>query len=148
MQYDFEESVGFWIIQAHQSYARAITERLSPYGITFRQAQVVAHLTFDGAQTQSALATQMMIEPPSLVGVLHRMERNGLVERRGCTEDGRCKLVHLLPAAEAIWQQVADCAREVRSEAVRGMSDAEVSQLKRLLNQVKENVTAMSSTAS
>jgi len=142
MKYDFEESIGFWLTLAHQSYSRAIAERLLPHGITFRQAQVLGYLELDGPQTQSELAARMMIEPPSLVGVLNRMERNRLVQRQGCPDDRRRKLIHLLPTAEALWQQVADCAREVRSKAVRGMSAAEVKQLKRLLNKVNENVKA------
>jgi MarR family transcriptional regulator for hemolysin len=142
MKYDFEESVGFWLTLAHQGYSRAIAERLLPHGITFRQAQVLGYLELDGPQTQSELAARMLIEPPSLVGVLNRMERSLLVQRQGCAEDRRRNVIHLLPAAEALWQQIADCAREVRTEALRGMSAAEVKQLKRLLNKVSENVNA------
>ena len=142
MKYDFEESVGFWLTLAHQGYSRAISERLLPHGITFRQAQVLGYLELDGPQTQSELAARMLIEPPSLVGVLNRMERSLLVQRQGCAEDRRRNVIHLLPAAEALWHQIADCAREVRTEALRGMSAAEVKQLKRLLNRVSENVNA------
>ncbi|QDS99146.1 MarR family winged helix-turn-helix transcriptional regulator [Adhaeretor mobilis] len=141
MKYDFEESVGVWLTLAHQSYSRAIAERLLPHGITFRQAQVLGFLELDGPQTQSELAGKMMIEPPSLVGVLNRMERSGLVERQCCPDDRRCNSIHLLPSAEALWQQVAECARQVRTAAVRGMSGAEIAQLKRLLTKVNENVS-------
>lgn len=140
MKYDFEESVGFWLIRAHQCYSRAIAERLVPYGITFRQAQVLAYLELDGPQTQAELAARMMIEPPSLVGVLNRMEKSDLVKRICCCEDRRRNLIHLQPAATELWQQVADCAREIRAEAIRGLSAPEVKQLKRLLNKVSENV--------
>jgi len=142
MKYDFEESVGFWLTLAHQSYSRAVAERLLPHGITFRQAQVLGYLELEGPQTQSELAARMMIEPPSLVGVLNRMEQSRLVRRQGCPDDRRRNVIHLLPAAEALWQQVADCARQVRSEALRGMSAAEVKELKHLLNKVSENVNA------
>lgn len=142
MKYDFEESVGFWLTVAQQSYSRAIAERLSPHGITFRQAQVLGYLELAGPQTQSELAARMMIEPASLVGVLNRMQQGGLVERQCCSEDRRRNMIHLLPAATAIWQQVADCARQVRTEALRGLSAAETSQLKYLLNKVSENVSA------
>jgi MarR family transcriptional regulator for hemolysin len=142
MKYDFEESVGFWLTLAHQNYSRAVTERLLPHGITFRQAQVLGYLELDGPQTQSELAARMMIEPPSLVGVLNRMEQNHLVQRLGCTEDRRRNVIHLLPAAETLWQQIANCARQVRTAALRGMSAAEVKQLKHLLNKVSENVSS------
>jgi MarR family transcriptional regulator for hemolysin len=127
---------------AHQNYSRAVTERLLPHGITFRQAQVLGYLELDGPQTQSELAARMMIEPPSLVGVLNRMEQSRLVQRQSCPEDRRRNVIYLLPAAGALWQQVAVCARQVRSKALRGMSAAEVKQLKHLLNKVSENVNA------
>lgn len=143
MKYDFEESVGVWLAIAHQSYGSAIADRLRPHGITFRQAQVLGYLEFYGPQSQADLAARMMIEPPSLVGVLNRMERNQLVERKTCPLDSRSNLVHLLPAAESLWNNIANCAREVRSAALRGMSKREIDELKRLLNRVTENVNAI-----
>ncbi len=144
MRYEFEESIGFWIAIANQAFVKAISERLAPHGITFRQAQVLGYLQLDGPQTQKDLCARMLIEPPSLVGVLDRMEQAGLVERRGCPRDGRRKLIHLLPAAEAIWDRVAGCAREVRAQAIEGLSTGEVAQLKSLLEKVHQNVSAAS----
>lgn len=141
MRYDFEESVGYWLTMAHQNYSRAIAERLLPHGITYRQAQVLGYLELLGPLTQRELADRMMIEPPSLVGVLNRMERRRLVERKNCPDDRRRKIIHLRPAAEALWRQVANCAREVRAQALRGLTAGEAKQLKRLLNKVTVNVS-------
>ncbi|QDU86913.1 Transcriptional regulator SlyA [Pirellulimonas nuda] len=147
MRYEFEDSIGYWIAIANQGFARAITEKLAPHGITYRQAQVLGYLELDGPQTQKALCGRMLIEPPSLVGVLNRMELAGLVERRGCPDDRRRKLIYPLPPAEAIWEKVAGCAREVRAQAAKGLSTSEVAQLKTLLQKVHQNVSSTSPTA-
>ncbi|MEZ6073592.1 MAG: hypothetical protein R3C10_25775 [Pirellulales bacterium] len=45
-------------------------EELTPHGITFRQMQVMAWLMLEGELSQNELASRMIIEPPTLVGVL------------------------------------------------------------------------------
>jgi MarR family transcriptional regulator for hemolysin len=60
LQYDFEESIGYWLTMAHQAYHREFTARVAPHGITYRQAQVLVWLVWlvvDGRLTQAELAT-------------------------------------------------------------------------------------------
>lgn len=142
LQYDFDESIGYWIATAHQSYMRLFNERLAPFGITYRQAQVLGWLAADGPMSQTDLAARMLIEPPSLVGILDRAEHAGLIERRACPEDRRRKLVHTLPAAERVWNRIAQVGREIRRQAVQGMTVDEVETLRTLLAKVRENVAA------
>ncbi len=142
LQYDFDESVGYWLATAHQAYMRVFNDQLAPHGITFRQAQMLGMLATEGPLSQSALAARMLIEPPSLVGILDRAEEAGLIERRPCPADGRRKLVHPLPAADKVWKQIAACGREIRRQAVEGLSKDEVETLRYLLAKVRENVTS------
>lgn len=140
LEYDFDASIGYWLTTTHQAYMRAFQERLAPYGITFRQAQVLGWLAYDGPMSQTDLASRMLIEPPSLVGILDRAEEAGLIERRACEVDRRRKLVHLLPASEGAWQLLVRCGREMRNLACDGLSDEEVETLKYLLGKVRQNV--------
>ena len=84
LDYDFQNSIGYWLCMASHAYERAMNEELTAHGITFRQCQVLAWLALEGEQSQTELATRMNIEPPTLVRVLDRMERDGLVSRSGC----------------------------------------------------------------
>ncbi|MBX3432763.1 MAG: MarR family transcriptional regulator [Pirellulales bacterium] len=140
LDYDFENSLGFWLVGAHHAYMRAFHERLGPHGITFRQAQVLGWLALEGPLPQAELAARMMIEPASLVGVLNRMERDGWIERRECCHDGRKKLVTLLPAACRVWETIAEVGREMRRRASAGLSPAELATLRELLGRVERNV--------
>lgn len=142
LQYDFEESLGYWLTMTHHAYMRAFNEEIAPQGITYRQAQVLAWLALEGPLSQADLASRMLIEPPSLVGTLDRMEESGLLERRCCPGDGRKKLVHTLPAADEIWEQIVASGRRIRAMASAGLSDRELATLKRLLGKVRENVTS------
>src|SRR5688572_9141763 len=72
LDYDFPSSIGYWLITTHQGYLRAFNEKLAPEGITYRQAQVLGWLAAEGPLTQTELAARMLIEPPTLVGILDR----------------------------------------------------------------------------
>jgi MarR family transcriptional regulator for hemolysin len=140
LQYDFEESVGYWLMTAHHAYVRAFNARLAPHGITMRQAQVLGWLSLEGRLTQADLAARLSIEPPSLVGVLDRMERAGWVSRCSCPEDRRKKWIVPEPAAEKAWRKIAACGRAIRKEATAGMTEREVATLRKLLTRVRKNV--------
>jgi MarR family transcriptional regulator for hemolysin len=144
LKYDFEESVFYWLILAQQAYMRAFNSRLAPHGITYRQMQVLAWITIDGSMTQADLAARMFIEPPSLVGVLDRMERSGWIARKACPEDRRKKWIVVQPAAEEIWSKIVVIGRELRAQATEGLSAAEIATLRNLLARVRENVAANS----
>lgn len=143
LQYDFEESVGYWLLLAQQAYMREFNSRLAPHGITYRQMQVLGWLALEGELTQADLAARMFIEPPSLVGVLDRMERSGWIARRACPDDRRKKWIVAQPAAEQAWKKITACGRELRRQATTGMSKAEVATLRKLLARVRANVSAV-----
>src|SRR6185369_10167158 len=122
LEYDFENSVGYWVCQAAHAFQRAFNEELAPEGVTFRQAQVLGCLALEGRLSQTDLAERMRIEPPTLVGILDRMERDGWIRRSGDTTDRRRKLVEATPAAKPAWNKIVAAAKRVRSRATRGLT--------------------------
>ena len=102
-EYDFDHSIGYWIMLASQAYQKALNNEFAPHGITFRQSQVLGWLALEGELSQAELAARMLIEPPTLVGVLDRMERDGLISRIASSVDRRCKLIRVNPEARAVW---------------------------------------------
>jgi MarR family transcriptional regulator for hemolysin len=144
LDYDFENSVGFWICQASHALQRTFNEELAPQGITWRQCQVLGCLALEGPLSQTDLAERMRIEPPTLVGILDRMERDGWIRRDSDKRDRRKKLIHPRPAAKPVWTKIVACAKRVRAKATRGLSEEELSQLKRLLTHVQENLQPLS----
>jgi MarR family transcriptional regulator, transcriptional regulator for hemolysin len=142
LEYDFQSSIGYWLCMTSHAYERAMNEELTAQGITFRQCQVLAWLAMEGDQTQTALAAHMNIEPPTLVRVLDRMERDGLVARTDCPDDRRRKIIRPLPKAKPIWKKIIASAEVVRSRAIDGLSKQEVATLKKLLARMQENLLA------
>jgi MarR family transcriptional regulator for hemolysin len=140
--YDFDESVGYWLTMATQAFHRAVSEEVAPHGITYRQSLVLAWLALEGDLSQAELATKMMVEPPTLVGILDRMERDGWITRNSCPSDRRKKLIRATSAAEPVWEKIAEGGRRVRARATEGLSEEELETLKQLLGRVNRNLEA------
>jgi MarR family transcriptional regulator for hemolysin len=142
LEYDFEQSAGYWLCTTWQVYQRALNEELAPQGITFRQCQVLGCLALEGQLSQSELAERMRIEPPTLVGILDRMERDGWIRRCTCPHDRRKKLVSAAEAAEPVWSTIVACAKRVRAQATKGLSKSDRVTLHKLLNRIQQNLGA------
>lgn len=140
LQYDFDNSIGYWVTMAANAIRRAVNEELAPQAITYRQCQVLGWLALAGPLPQSELAERMGIEPPTLVGILDRMERDRWIRRKPCPTDGRKKLVHPTAAAGPVWSKIVAAARRVRKRATQGLSEIELAELKRMLERVQQNL--------
>jgi len=140
MKYDFHASTGYWVTLTAHHYQQRVDTDLRPFGITFRQFQVIAWLKYEGPLTQSELARRMTIEPPTLAGIMTRMESMGWIVRDSCDKDRRKKFLDVGPAAEPVWERIVEVLNNLREEATRGMSPEQVEQLHRLLSQVIFNL--------
>lgn len=146
LQYDFEESVGYWITLTATFYQQALQEELAPYGITFRQFQVLGWLVYEGDLAQTELAERMMVEPPTLVRILDRMERDDWIRRASDPVDRRRKLIAIQPEAKPVWAKMVRCLKRLRKQATRGMTTEQIEMLKKSLVQVQENLGVSVST--
>ena len=144
LEYEFEESIGYWICMTSHLMERALNEELAPQGITFRQFQVLGWLVLEGGMSQIELAERMNIEPPTLVGILDRMQREGWLSREGCPEDRRRKIIRAQAKAEPVWSKMIASARRVRARATQGLDEHQVQTLMQLLGQVQENLNSES----
>lgn len=140
--FDLDASIGYWLTVSTQAIHRALNDELAPTGITYRQSQVVAWLKIDGELAVNELACRMMIEPPTLVGILDRMEGTGWVIRHSCAHDRRRKLVQLTPAAEPAWERIVECSLRVRTLATAGLTPEQTETLIELLRTIHQNLIA------
>jgi MarR family transcriptional regulator for hemolysin len=140
LQYDFQSSIGYWILCTARAYERAMQQQLVPTGITHRQCQVLACLAHEGILSQVELADRLDIEPPTLVRILDRMERDGLLAREPSDTDRRVKLIRVLPKAKPVWKKIVQCAERVRGQACRNLSVEQRQTLQELLGIVQSNL--------
>lgn len=100
-----------------------------------------ALLTKDGCRIKD-LGERLQMPKGTLSGLLKGMETRGLVERNGCPEDGRARLVHLTAKArrlEAALRKRHTLARQILQS---GLTASEAARLQSLLRRVLSNLRA------
>lgn len=140
LEYDFEQSLGYWVCTTAHVMRKSLAARLVHEGITFRQWEVLALIALYGEQPQGQLMERMGIEAPTLAGILERMERDGWLDRYLCPDDRRRKWIRATEKAKAVWNRSIDCARAVRAEATQGISEEELEQFKTLCAKIRGNL--------
>lgn len=140
LQYDFENSPGYWMVITTRALRRGMEAELVKEGITLRQWEVLAWLTLENGMAQSELADRLGIEAPTLAGILDRMERDGWVERQACPHDRRKKRLRATPKADAVWQHLAECAHRMRAKATTGIDPDELLHLKSICERMRLNI--------
>ncbi|CAK9085191.1 Transcriptional regulator SlyA [Durusdinium trenchii] len=140
LEYDWENSVGYWICSTAHALRRALTTELAAEGITLRQWEVLAWLSCKGCGSQSELAEHLGIEPHTLAGILSRMERDGLLDRRSCDQDRRRNKIYPTQRAEEIWERAAESCRRIRRQALEGLPAEEIEQLKSTCERIRSSL--------
>ncbi len=142
LQFDFENSVGYWIFATAHQLACAMNEHLQELGITHRQWEVLAWLSFEGELSQTELAERMGIESPTLVGVLDRMERDEWIKRVPSDTDRRKKIIHPTERVEPVWTKMVEAGLNVRAKATAGLSEEQLSLLRDMLSTMRDNLAS------
>jgi MarR family transcriptional regulator for hemolysin len=140
LEYDFQSSIGYWLCMTAHAYERAMNEQLARQGITYRQAQVLGWLALEGELSQIELASRMDIEPATLVRVLDRMERDGLVARSAAANDRRRNVIKPLAKAKPMWKKITTTAERVRGRVVEGLSPRQIATFKEVCRVVQANL--------
>jgi len=86
------------------------------------------------------VSRRLLITPPSVTGVVNRLERLGLVARKSSPGDGRAKLVVLTPAGRAMYQEIIDGHRARVHKVMAGLSDDELRALHELLKRLGQHL--------
>jgi len=112
--------------------------RLKPMGLSQAKWRTLLHLSRTPEPlTQSQIAERTGIEEPTLVTLLHRMEKEGWVMRKSSARDRRCKTVHLQPRTARVINRISATALKLRHELIKDIPVREMQTCMRVLNEVR-----------
>ena len=134
-----DETFGPLLHGTARAWRLKLDERLKPMGLSQAKWRTLLHLSLAGdALTQAEIAERLGIEEPSLVTLLHRLEKEGWVVRRGSPHDRRCKMVRLGQRAQDVISQISAEAEKLRHELLENISAADLRTCMRVLTQIYE----------
>src|SRR4029450_13806249 len=107
---------GFRVARIARRLRQAVDAELRAYGLTDATWRPLAYVgkLGDGVR-QKELATALSIEGPSLVRLLDRLERRGLIERREDENDRRPRGIHLTRAGRELAVRAAKVGNAIQA---------------------------------
>jgi MarR family transcriptional regulator, transcriptional regulator for hemolysin len=119
-----------------------IDRRAQHLGLTGAQMRVLSRLKRREGATQVELASDMEMRPISLLGLIDKLDHQGLVERRADASDRRINRLHLTPAGRTMALKIdgfrEQIAREVLCDADAAALEAGLSVLHGLKRHLKK----------
>ena len=91
------------------------------FGITEQQWRILRVLDEGAARPVRQVAELTLIPAPSLVGVIDRLRKQGLVSREHCLEDRRRVLVRATPRGCELHDRIAPLVTRAYSDLMQGM---------------------------
>ena len=112
---------------------------LKSLNLTLTQSRVLAYLVErDGRATQKEIEDFLQVSHPTVVGIVSRMEKNGFLT---CAYERVSKTVTLTDKARVAGTDMVKEMKRHDEVLLRGLSEPEVTELKKLLLKVYRNLT-------
>ncbi|MCE9573532.1 MAG: MarR family transcriptional regulator [Deltaproteobacteria bacterium] len=140
--WDSERFLAFWINHTSRKLLRMHDARLRELGIGMAYIPVLMALDERGPLSQKDLVAAARVEQPTMVQLLARMERDGLIRRPEVQRGGLFELTRLARTRVA---QARDVLVRGEQQVVRGISEEEKATLIALLKRVAANTDGLDS---
>lgn len=111
-------------------------ELFSKYELTEQQWRVLRVLWTTGRVTSIQLAQSTLLPAPSLVGIIDRLEKKGLVVRLRSDQDRRVVYVSATPIGKALGKEVAPFVDEINDSIQSAVSEKEWDALQQTLEKI------------
>jgi MarR family transcriptional regulator for hemolysin len=107
--YDYENSIGFIVNRAAKAFVKALDSELrQKVGVTVGQWKVMVILVNQNGLTQREIAEKLALEGPTLIPIIDKMEKEGLLVRKVDPNDRRNNRIYRTEKADALWNSMIE----------------------------------------
>lgn len=141
VKYDFENSVGFTVNITAKAFQKALDLELRKnVGVTLSQWRVISMLVFQPGLTQKEIADKVGIEGATLVPVIDKMEKEGLLKRKPDSKDRRVNRIYLSTKANSLWNSMIECALRIRKISTKDIAEDQIKTTLDTLRKISANL--------
>lgn len=126
------------LAETWQCFEQYAAEDIRRTGLTAGQFDVLCTLGDSEGLTFTELGDRTLIYKTTLTGVVDRLVRSGLAERRACESDRRCVYVRLTSAGQAKYEEVFPAHVEHLKCRLGDLSDRELADALAVLRRMGE----------
>jgi len=141
--YDVSQSVGHQLMQLMVLMRGEVEVRMVEHGLTDAQWKPLWMLHDGRAATAFELAREMGVDAGAVTRMVDRLEAKGLLERVRSESDRRVVHLRLTPAGDKAVERVPHVLASVNNDFLRGFSEAEWKQLRKLIERMAVNGLAL-----
>ncbi len=138
---DLNDSIGTLIFLTSKSMEGAAEYEIkSKLGLTSSQWKVILALNLFDGLSQRELADKIYVDGSTLVPVIDKMEKNGLLERRPDPKDRRNNRIYLTKKSESIVDSIVEIILQLRKMFYKGLSKDDLELMRPSLKKIIDNV--------
>ena len=120
-----ETLVGYHARRAALALIGQVLPRLQPHGLRGVECSVLTGIARNPGITSRQVCAALDILPPNLVGLLRRLERRGLVEKRAHPGDRRAQGLYVTARGAQVQQQAHQNVANVETDEATHLSATE-----------------------
>ena len=133
------EAFGQLLHGTARAWRQKLDERLKPMGLSQAKWRTLMHLSIaPDALTQAEIAARLGVEEPTVVTLLHRLEREAWITRTNSPHDRRCKMVLLGRRAQRVITQITATAAKLRHELLADITESDLKTCMKVLARVRD----------
>ena len=143
------EAFGQLLHGTARAWRQKLDERLKPMGLSQAKWRTLMHLSIaPDALTQAEIAARLGVEEPTVVTLLHRLEREAWITRTNSPHDRRCKMVLLGRRAQRVITQITATAAKLRHELLADITESDLKTCMKVLARVRDRAEESDSSQS
>jgi MarR family transcriptional regulator for hemolysin len=134
-----DETFGQLLHGTARAWRQKLDQRLKPMGLSQAKWRTLMHLSIaPEALTQAEIAARLGVEEPTVVALLHRLEREAWITRTNSPHDRRCKMVLLGRRAQRVIAQINATADKLRHELLAEITHSDLKTCMKVLGRVRD----------
>lgn len=136
---NFEEDIAFAITIASKEIADSFNNVVLSYGVTRSQCVAMYYISKSESITQKDLASYMHIRESTMTGLLDRLQRDGLIERKVNSEDMRKKSIYLSQKGKKKLREIEDIAIDFVKCSESDLSEEDIRKFKEIITKMENS---------
>lgn len=141
MKFILEDSLGFILNKVNTKLKNEFLKQLREYDVTPEQWAILCCLWDQDGVTPKEIAELTCKDKPTTSRIIERLINKGFVKSALHPIDKRAIQIFLTTDGLALQQQLIPKANKLLEKVTKGMSQDKVTELKKLLNQLYENIS-------
>lgn len=140
MKYEPLDNIGVFIHTIDLEITNYVNNQLAPFQLTSEQNLIMALLWKREGISQNEISTKLNKDKAGVARMISTLEKKGYIRRDICPSDRRSVEVYLTEKGKELGNDVIPINQKIIQLINKGMTNEEITELRRLLKKVRENV--------